>query len=172
MNNKFMFRAERIWALAATLLLATTTAQATPEVLDWDSLTWTPEGNGNLSETFTTGGGDITVTFGGNTADLDQDGGVISPAINSQNTGGLVPVENGLYVATDYVDNSNPMVSITIDFTGYPGGVGNFSFSVFDMDSGGSFIDEMSVTAMTATGPINPTLVNTSTANSFITPNT
>ncbi|MDH3767828.1 MAG: DUF11 domain-containing protein, partial [Gammaproteobacteria bacterium] len=171
MNNRITFLTERALAFVVTLLLATA-ANAAPEQLDWDTVTWLPEGNSNLSETYTTGSGDITVTVGGNTADLDQAGATISPAINQQNTGGLVPTEDGLYVATDYVDNSNPMVTITIDFTGYPVGIGNFSFTTFDLDSGGTFIDEMTVTALTPSGPINPTSILTGVANTQTTPNT
>ncbi len=163
--------AGRLGSFLAALLFSAA-ASATPEILDWDTLTWVPEGNTNLSETYTIGSGDITVTFGGNTADLDQAGAVISPAINAQNTGGLVPAENGLYVATDYTDASNPMVTVTFDFTGYPGGVGNLSFNVFDMDLGSTFIDEMSVTALTPSGPINPTSIVTSVANTQTNANT
>ncbi|MDH3588799.1 MAG: hypothetical protein OEQ74_05290, partial [Gammaproteobacteria bacterium] len=90
MNNKtFLLRS--CSGLIAALVLATA-AQATPQILDWDAQTWLPEGNTNLSESYTTGGGDVTVTFGGNTAELDQAVTQVwfSPSINQQNTGGLV----------------------------------------------------------------------------------
>ncbi|MBT8136854.1 MAG: DUF11 domain-containing protein, partial [Gammaproteobacteria bacterium] len=170
--NKKMLSLKPVAAFAVALLLSHA-AQATPEQLDWDGLTWTPPGNSNLSETYNTGGGDITVTFTGNTAGLDQAGADISPDINQLNTGGLSPAQNGLYVATDYVDNSNSTVTITIDFTGYPGGVGNVSFDVFDMDANGtSFIDEMTVTADTLTGTIDPTSIVTNSANTQVNSNT
>ena len=145
----------------ALLLLAAGSAHAAPFLLDWDELTWIPEGNTNLSETYTIGNAPLTVTFSGNTAELDQDDGggssPISPSINSQNTGGLIPVEDGLHIATNYSDQSNPQVTVTFDFSQYPGGVGNISFTMFDVDASGTFIDRAVVTAVNGTGTINPT---------------
>ena len=55
-------------------------------VLDWDNLTWIPEGISNLSETYPIAGGNVTVSFSGHRSGLAD-----SPAINDFNTGGLVP---------------------------------------------------------------------------------
>lgn len=151
------------------MLGAAVTTGAAPVVLDWDTQTWLPEGNTNLSETLPVGNHNVIVTFSGNTAELDQDDGggssPISPSINSQNTGGLVPVEDGLHLATDYTDNSNPQVTVTLDFSQYPGGISNITFSMFDVDASGSFIDRAVVTAQNGTGTINPTSRITSVNN-------
>jgi uncharacterized repeat protein (TIGR01451 family) len=128
--------------LAALLLAGRAVAQTA--VLDWDQLTWLPEGTSNLSETYPNiGGGDVTVTFSGNTAGLADP---TSPAINSFNTGGLIPAERSLYIATDYADSSNPQVTVFIDFS-HPNGVGIVRFNVFDLDGAGTFIDRVRVTA-------------------------
>jgi len=145
-------------------------ASAAPFVLDWDALVWTPEGNTNLSETYTVGNQPLTVTFSGNTAELDQDAGAggtspISPSINSQNTGGLTPVEDGLHVAVDYPNQTNNSVTVTLDFSQYPGGVSNITFSIFDIDASGSFIDLATVTAFNDTGALDPTNRVTSPSN-------
>ena len=50
-------------------LLAPLSALAVPTVMDWDTLTWIPAGNTNLSETYAIGNGNVTVTFTGNTVD-------------------------------------------------------------------------------------------------------
>ena len=93
-------------ALAVAALLAGSAALASPVTLDWDTLTWLPAGNTNLSETYAIGNGNVTVTFGGNTAELDQATNP-SPELNTQNQGGLVPAELSLYVATEYTDTNN-----------------------------------------------------------------
>ncbi|MFK8017821.1 MAG: hypothetical protein AB8G17_20525, partial [Gammaproteobacteria bacterium] len=148
-------------ALVALLGLAAVSSYAAPFELDWDALTWTPEGNGNLSETYTVGNSPLTVTFSGNTGALDQDDGggssPISPSINSQNTGGLIPVEDGLHIAADYPNQTDNAVTVTFDFSQYPGGVSNISFTMFDVDASGSFIDLAVVTAVNGSGTINPT---------------
>ncbi|MEO1575026.1 MAG: hypothetical protein AAFU65_08720, partial [Pseudomonadota bacterium] len=156
----------------ATLLavLFAASAQAAPFELDWDQLTWLPEGNTNLSETYTIGNQPITVTISGNTAELDQDAGSngnspISPSINSQNTGGLIPVQDGLHIATDYSSQADPRVTITFDFNQYPGGVSDIQFTIFDIDASGSFLDRATVTAVNGSGVINPTTRITSPAN-------
>ena len=164
------WRWPQLLAAFGVLTLGAAQALAEPVVLDWDQLTWLPEGNTNLSETYTVGNQSLTVTITGNTAELDQDAGSsglgpISPSINSQNTGGLVPVEDGLHIATDYSDQSNPEVTVTIDFSQYPGGVSDIAFSMFDIDASGSFLDRATVTAVNGSGVINPTSRVTSPSN-------
>src|SRR5262245_46856084 len=101
--------ARGIAAFTALALLAfAPLVRAQAQVLDWDNLTWIPEGISNLSETYPVGGGNVTVSFSGNTSGLADP---LSPAINDFNTGGLVPVERSLFAATDYVDVTNPQVT-------------------------------------------------------------
>ena len=174
-NDRHMLAGRLTRCIAAALLgmFAPLAAMAVPTVMDWDTLTWIPTGNTNLSETYAIGNGNVTVTFSGNTAELDQQGALIAPAITDQaNTGGLMPVEMSLYVATDYTSPANPEVVVTFDFSGYPGGVGNLSFVLFDVDQSTGFIDTVTATAMTLSGPVNPTTINTSVANIQINANT
>ncbi|MEL6211307.1 MAG: hypothetical protein AAFR44_14265, partial [Pseudomonadota bacterium] len=97
-------------------------AHAVPLIIDWDQLTWLPEGQTNLEETYQVDGRDVTVTFGGNTSGLDNTGS-LSPRIGDTQTGGLNPVEDGLIISTDYpVADLNRQVDVTIDLSQFPGG--------------------------------------------------
>ena len=147
-------------------------AYSTPLLLDWDAQTWTPTGNTNLSETFNVGGRNIVVTFGGNVAGLDSAGAVVSPQLDNTNTGGLLPPELSLVVGTDYIDLSDPQVTVTLDFSAYRGGVSNVSFTIFDVDESGAFIDEVTVTAQTVGGVVDPTSISVGPAITVLSANT
>ncbi len=125
-------------------LLVGSGANAQVEV-DWAQQTWDPPGTGNLSETYNIGGGNVTFTFGGNTAGLADP---TSPSTNTFNTGGLVPPEPGLFIGTDYLDQTDPQVTLTIDFD-HLNGVGVVGFTIFDLDGAGTFVDRVAVTACT-----------------------
>ena len=147
-------------------------ANAVPLALDWDQLTWLPEGQTNLDETYQIDGRDVTVTIGGNTAGLDNTG-TLSPRLDDSNTGGLVPAENALVITTDYpVGDNNREVDVTIDLSQFPGGVQDLSFDVFDIDSNASFVDIVSVTAVANGVTVNPTTIVPSPANILTSPNT
>ncbi|MFK8017301.1 MAG: PEP-CTERM sorting domain-containing protein [Gammaproteobacteria bacterium] len=141
------------------------TSSANELVLDWDSLTWSPEGQSNLSETYQLGGSDVVVIVGGNTSGLD-DTGTVSPRIDDNQTGGLAPVENSLIISTDYpISDLDREVTISFDFSDYTGGVSNLSFDVFDVDQSGSFVDEIMVTALVNGEVVDPTQLTTGLAN-------
>lgn len=163
--------ARRTFEFLSAVLLTATAAHAT--TLDWDAASWEPQGNTNRSVSYAAGRGSVAVTFTGNTAALDQAGAVISPAVNQHNTGGLSPAQDSLYVATNYSSAGLPFVTITLDFTGFYGGVSNLSFAVFDVDArSGHFVDELTVTALTPSGPVDPTSIVTSAANERVDANT
>lgn len=134
--------------------------------LDWDSVTWSP--NGSLSETYTIGSGDITITFNGPTDTPAGDTSALvntSPLITTDLTGGLSPVEAALEINVDYVPPSSQQIPIIIDFT-HPGGVSNVSFSIFDLDQGG-WTDVVQATATTdGVTYFNPSSIVTNSANS------
>jgi hypothetical protein len=114
--------------LALALWLLPVQAQAV--VLDWDSVTWT-EAEGAFSKSFeidsNNPGNDITITITGDTDKFVQD-----PHINNQLTGGLSPVEDGLFLRMNY-SSENEFVTVTVTFN-YDYGVEDVSFSIFDID--------------------------------------
>ena len=168
MQSRFGSLLPRVFALLLMSALSVT-ASAAPEQINWDALTWLPAGPTNLSETYTIGLHDVVVTIGGNTADLDAAGSPVSPEINTQNEGALAPVQNSLHIATNYVDMSNPEVSVTLDFSDYPGGVSNISFTLFDIDADATFTDEAEVTAtLIGGGTVDPTTLTPSSANAVL----
>lgn len=134
--------------------------------LDWDAVTWAP--NGSLSQTYSIGSGDVTVTFNGPADVPPGDTAALvnsSPQITTDLTGGLSPVENSLEINVDYPAVSSQQIPILIDFT-HPGGVSDVSFSIFDLDAGG-WVDVVQVTA-TSDGVtyFNPTSITANAANS------
>lgn len=153
-------------------LLLCANSGAAELVLDWDQLTWTPEGNSNLTETYQVGHGNVTVEVSGATDELDNAGNPISPSINAQNTGGLMPVENSLYIATDYSTNEDNSIVITFDFSDYQGGVSDVQFSIFDIDALSSFIDQVTLVAVANSVLIDPTDLNGGSANQVTGSNT
>ncbi|MEL7449062.1 MAG: OmpA family protein [Pseudomonadota bacterium] len=164
--------------LPTFLALLCTVQAAHAEVVDWDNLTWDPTGTANLSETYSGGDlgvGSVTFSFSGNTDGLFEQPGapeISSPGINALNTGGLVPPESSLYMATNYDDRTNPEITLTIDFQGYPAGVSDVRFSIFDLDAAVSFTDRVQVTALTFDGVVNPTLIVSGTENGILNDNT
>ena len=158
------------------VLVSCTTAQAI--VLDWDTVTWA---NGSLSNSYNIdpafAGNDVTVTVAGNTAQLGSEStGQLTPAITTNVTGGLSPVQNALTLNLDLA-NQSQTVTITVNFsTLYPQGVNNVSFSIFDVDfasspggSGANFQDQISnITATTVGGSIiSPFSITTSADNTL-----
>ncbi|MEM6639518.1 MAG: OmpA family protein [Pseudomonadota bacterium] len=147
-------------------------AHAIPLALDWDVLAWDPEGQTNLEEMYTVDGRRVTVTFGGNTSGLDNQG-TLSPRLGITNTGGLVPPESSLIITTDYpVDDQNRQVTVTIDLSDFPGGVEDVLFTVFDIDNNQSFVDVVTVTAVANGSVVNPTAIIPGAANILTSPNT
>jgi uncharacterized repeat protein (TIGR01451 family) len=160
-------RATAAW-LCAMFLMAAVNAGAVPLALDWDLLTWFPEGQTNLSETYQVDGRDVTVTFSGNTSGLDNQG-TLSPRIaDGPNDGGLVPAENALVISTDYaVGVTTRFVDVTIDLSQFPGGVENLSFAVFDVDQNLAFTDAVTVTAIANGVVADPTTLTTGPSNAL-----
>ena len=158
------------------VLVSCTTAQAI--VLDWDTVTWA---NGSLSNSYdidpANPGNDVTVTVAGNTAQLvSESTGQLTPAITTNVTGGLSPVQNALTLKLDLTSQAQA-VTITFNFSAlYPQGVNNVSFSIFDVDfasssgnSGANFQDQIrNITATTVGGAtISPLSITTSSANAL-----
>lgn len=151
--------------LALVAMGTVLTANASELLLDWDTLTWSPEGQTNLSETYQVGGSDLIVSVGGNTSGLDNTG-TLSPRIDDNQTGGLTPVENSLIITTDYLQSDfDREVTITFDFSDFAGGVSDLTFSVFDIDQNGSFVDEIMVTALVNGQIVDPTALSAGSAN-------
>ncbi|MFK7888566.1 MAG: DUF11 domain-containing protein, partial [Gammaproteobacteria bacterium] len=161
-----------LWVTAA-LMIVSTAAHAVPLAVDWDQLTWTPEGQTNLSEMYSIDGRDVTVTFSGNTAGLDNQGTLSPRLADGPNDGGLVPPEDALVISTDYPDGElNRFVDVTIDLSQFPGGVQDLSFAVFDVDSNQSFIDIVTVTATANGVTVDPSSILPGPSNILTSPNT
>ncbi|MFK8016954.1 MAG: hypothetical protein AB8G17_16115 [Gammaproteobacteria bacterium] len=161
-----------VWLCLAFCLLAVN-ANAVPQILDWDQLTWLPEGQTNLEETYQIDGRDVTVTFSGNTSGLDNTG-TLSPRItDGGNDGGLVPTENYLAISTDYpISDLDRQVVVTVDLSAYPDGVNDLSLQIFDVDQSGSFVDVVTITAVANGATIDPTTITPGPANILTSPNT
>ena len=163
------FNKATTWFALSYLILCVFTNFVLADVttqLDWDSVTWSP--NGSLSQTYPIGSGNVSITFNGPTDTPAGDNGALvnsSPLITTDLTGGLGPVQNALEINVDYVPPSSQQIPVVIDFT-HPGGVSNVSFTVFDVDLGG-WVDVVQVTA-TSDGVsfFNPTTITASSGNS------
>jgi uncharacterized repeat protein (TIGR01451 family) len=128
--------------------------------LNWDVVTWTP--NGALTQSYAIGPGNVNFTFGGQTDRLVNS----TPQRGNTLTGGLTPAQYGLYVRTDHNSTSSDQITITIAFT-HPGGVTGVAFSIFDVDESGSHIDDITVTATDGVSTFNPSSVVDGSCVSF-----
>ena len=161
-----------LW-LCLLFCLTAASASAVPLVLDWDQLTWLPEGQTNLEEIYQIGGRDVSVTFSGNTSGLDNQGTLSPRLADGGNDGGLDPTENQLIISTDYpVGVTDRQIVVTVDLSNFPGGVDDVSLSVFDVDQSGSFIDVVSITAIANGATIDPTTLTPGPANILTSANT
>jgi len=136
-------------------------------VLDWDTVTWSP--NGSLTHSYdidpTFAGNDITVTISRNTNSLVSG----YPQIANDITGGVVPAQNSLRLQLD-LNNRNNFVTVTIDFLN-PSGVLLPSFSIYDIDTGTgtspnlTYQDQIrNITASFGTTTYSPTFSNVGSA--------
>lgn len=131
--------------------------------LNWDTVTWPA---GSLSQTYTVGPGNVSVTFNqaGDTPPGDATAFISStPAKDQTSTGGLPTQEDTLFIRIDYGVGSINQMPIVIDFT-HPGGVSDVSFTLFDLDAD-AWVDEVDVTATDGTSTFNPSSVVDSTSN-------
>ena len=156
--------------LATFLLLA---GQARAVVLDWDTVTWN---NGDLTNTYQPDLADpgsaitISVTANNGAPIVPYSGGSnpMTPAIGTGFQGGLPTTENTLMLA---VDLTNSLQSITITVSFAPGGgATGVSFTLFDIDAGGPYQDQLSlIRALSVDGTtlIAPT-ITTSANNTLI----
>jgi uncharacterized repeat protein (TIGR01451 family) len=123
--------------------------------LDWDAVTWSP--NGSLSHAYTIGSGTVTVTWTGSTSYFISS----RPQIGQFETGGLSPAQNSLSARVNY-PSSPTAVTCTFDFS-HAGGVSGVAFSIFDVDRlnffGLSYIDQVQVTATDGSTTYNPSSI-------------
>jgi hypothetical protein len=162
-------------AMAALCLgFAAAAPDARALVLDWGSVSWTP---GSTSNSYNVDpshpGNDITVTFSGRTDELTTGpDGLLSPAINTVNSGGNNPAVPALNIAMDF-GREDRLITITVSFAAhYPLGVEGVSFSIFGIDrpgAGNNFIDQIRLISATGVGgqQIAPTITNVGSAVSL-----
>ena len=154
--------------IAITLSFFAGVSSVSAVLVDWGTLTWTA---GSLTNSYDVdsgnAGNDVTVTVSGDTAQLQQSlasGNPQTPAITRAFDGGFSPGPNTLELAANYTTNTQGL-TVTITFAaGYASGVGDVSFSLFDIDfanaSGNTYQDLIrSISGTSATGtPISPTI--------------
>lgn len=144
-------------AAAGLALVAATLAIAAPvnTQLDWDTVAWP---NGSLSEVYTVGPGDVALEWTGAVGTLIQQ----RPQIAQAETGGLTPPQDSLSVRVNFGGPATQQIVLTVDFT-HPGGVTDVSFTLFDVDAWGFFlnpyVDQIQVTATSGGGQVNPSSV-------------
>lgn len=124
-------------------------ASAHSSVLDWNNVTWSP--NGALTQSYTNVGGsgvDMTITFTGNTGQL----GSSTPRIVNSVTGGFPGTVDTLAALADF-SNTSQSISVSVTFSDF---VENVNFLLFDIDAlptgGGSFAWQDELTNFAGTG--------------------
>lgn len=155
-------RSARLAVLTA-LLLCRIPAEAV--TLDWSSASWTP---GSVSNSYDVDpgatGNDVTIALSGFTEmGTDPATGQLTPAVNQSLTGGLATPQNILEISPDFTRDSHTL-TVTITFSSqYTWGVGNVSFSIFDIDANSpNFADQVTSIYGTATNgtQVAPTITN------------
>ncbi len=127
-------------------------------VLDWDSVDWpfTSPSTRTFSQGFdidpANPGNDITITISGDTSDITNDttpatgwtGGPIVPSVDDHNgAAGGFGSQEGLYLFVNFDDNTvNSSLTITITFN-YTYGVTGVTFPITDIDTAGSYVDQV-----------------------------
>ena len=147
---------------AAAMVLLGNGAYAATQTLDWNSVSWPAS---SLSQSYTLGNGDVSITMGGNTAALT---GVVNgtnpftPLIDNVQEGGFGGAEQSLHLAVDWPDKPSAETSFVIAFT-HPAGVSDVTFTLFDVDRSNNvnnFWDRVIVTGLdTAGGTVNPSSI-------------
>jgi hypothetical protein len=138
-----------------TILLA---VPAGAVVLDWNSVDWpfTSPSTRTFSQGFdidpANPGNDITITISGDTDDITNDstpatgwmGGPIVPSVDDHNgAAGGFGSQEGLYLFVNFDDNTvNSSLTITITFN-YTYGVSGVTFPITDIDTSGSYVDQV-----------------------------
>ena len=124
---------------------------------DWDSVTWTA---GSLDNSYTVtnlGSINFAIAISGGVFLNNAGFGGLSPALQTQVTGALVPVQRSL---AQLVNMTSQMDVVTTVVT-LPNGVAGAQFRIFDLDFGASqFADKVTVTGSFAGSPVTPTLTN------------
>lgn len=134
-------------------------------VLDWTSASWTA---GSVSNSYDVDpgatGNDVTVALSGFTEmGTDPVTGQLTPAVNQSLTGGLATPQNILEISPDFTRDSHTL-TVTITFSNqYTWGVGNLTFSIFDIDANSpNFVDQVTSIHGTAVDgtQVAPTITN------------
>lgn len=119
--------------LALALALIATSATVRAATLDWSTNPW--PNTSTLTQSYTIGSGDVTVTFVDPNGALvgTPDGSPASPATNSYLDPPLNGGDENLFVRAD--GNTNPgWVTIRVDFT-HVSGVTDVNFNIYDIDA-------------------------------------
>ena len=130
----------------------TTVCSITNQILfDWNGKAWT---GGSTNNSYTVAGiGSINFAIS-NTGGFYDDG---SPAVNSNNTGGLAGTEQSLYENLQFSTQSQTATTVLTLPTAVPG----LQFTVFDIDfNANDFADKLTVVGSFNGASVLPTLTN------------
>ena len=156
-----MVMVKQLWVRALSLLslaLCLLPLRSEAVVVNWDALTWT-EAEGVFTKSFETdasnAGNDITVTITGVTSGFAP--GNQYPYINNSLTGGLSPVQDGLFLNMNFA-SENDAIFVTVTFN-YSVGASDVSFSIFDIDytsggDGSGYADRINLVGINGVGLI------------------
>ncbi len=149
-------------ALIAGGLFGSGATFAATQTLNWDVVTWPAS---SLSQAYTLGNGDVSITLGGNTAaltGLTNGTPPFTPLISNVQEGGFGGAEQSLHFAVDWPDKPSAETSFVIAFT-HPAGVNDVTFTLFDVDRSNNvnnFWDRVIVTALDTDGnTVNPSSI-------------
>ncbi len=125
------------------------TCSTTPTILDWDNYTWT---NGQTSNSYNVPSlGNVAVTL------TPPAGGNTLVETNTLNTGGLSPVETGLYIEHDFTTKTAQSVTNIL----FPQVIGGTQFTIFDVDRQGTtsgWEDRITVLGFNGASVVSPIL--------------
>lgn len=163
--RRFVVRPSLLCRWLAVVFAVAFAGKAHAVVLDWTNATWTP---GSVSNSYDVDpgatGNDVTVALSGFTEmGTDPVTGELTPAVNQSLTGGMASPQNILEISPDFTRDSHTL-TVTITFSNqYTWGVGNVTFSIFDIDANSpNFVDEVTSIHGTATdgSQVAPTITN------------
>jgi hypothetical protein len=154
MNTLLLSHRTRIGLLTATFLAVLLPLRCAAIVMDWSTLTWPTDINGNplMTASFDVDpnnpGNDVTISITGDTAAFATG----FPVINTTPITGGTAADSGLQLVLTY-PNTASNITVTVSFTyagnGYAYGVDQAQLTLFDIDKGTSgaktvYVDQIS----------------------------
>ncbi len=128
---------------------------ATAATLDWNAVNYPV---GSLSQSFTVGGGSVSLNFTGQTSALVGFGASSDTPDDNTVLNGSSTTEETLHLQADF-SHENQAVTLTTNFTGFGQGVSNVAFLLYDIDIGTNWQDRVVLQGFLGNTLINPTFI-------------